>query len=49
MINNVISDVFGVSGIAMLKALISEDKDIASIANLAKRKLRQKISELKEA
>lgn len=52
MLDNVASDVFGVSGMAMLSALICDDhekKDIASIADLAKRKLRQKIPELMEA
>lgn len=51
MISNVVSNVFGVSGMEMLKALISEDgdKDAADIANLAKTKLRKKIPELMEA
>lgn len=51
MLSSVVSDVFGVSGMAMVKALISDDdeKDIESIADLAKRKLRKKIPELTEA
>lgn len=52
MLDNVASDVFGVSGMEMLNALISNEsdkKDIVSIADLAKRKLRQKIPDLIEA
>jgi len=53
MISSVASDTFGVSGMAMIKALISDDEeqsnDIEAIANLAKRKLRQKIPQLIEA
>jgi transposase len=52
MLSNVTSDVFGVSGMAMLQALISDDndeKDVASIAELARTKLRKKIPELVEA
>lgn len=46
----VVSDIFGVSGMAMLNALISdEDKEISEIADLAKRKLRRKIPEIMEA
>jgi len=53
MISSVASDVFGVSGMAMIDALISDDEkkssNIESIADLAKRKLRQKIPQLIEA
>ncbi len=53
MLSSVASDVFGVSGMLMLNALISDDKEQSQnaedIANLAKRKLRQKIPQLVEA
>jgi transposase len=53
MLSSVVSDVFGVSGMAMIAALISDDEeksnDVESIANLAKRKLRQKIPQLLES
>lgn len=49
-IGNIISDMFGVSGQEMLKALLSGQPLPASkIADLAKRKLRLKIPELEEA
>ena len=43
------SDIMGVSGRAMLEALISGDRDPAGLADLAKRRLRSKIPELTEA
>ena len=53
MLSSVASDVFGVSGTAMLEALTAEDEqetlDNDAIANLAKRRLRQKIPQLIEA
>lgn len=53
MISSVATDAFGVSGMAMINALISDDEkqsnNIEVIANLAKRKLRQKIPQLIEA
>ncbi len=50
MISSVASDVFGVSGMAIIRELISDDEpDTQSIANLAKRKLRNKIPELIES
>lgn len=45
----VASDIMGVSGRAMLEALISGDRDPAGLADLAKRRLRSKIPELTEA
>lgn len=49
-IGNIISDVFGVSGQEMLKALLSGQPLAASqIADLAKRRLRLRIPELEEA
>lgn len=53
MISSVATDVFGVSGMAMINALISDDEkmsnNIESIANLAEQKLRRKISQLIDA
>ncbi len=53
MLSSVVSDVFGVSGMAMIEALISdndeESTDIEFIANLSKRTLRKKIPQLVEA
>ena len=43
------SDIMGVSGRAMLEALIAGDRDPARMAELAKRRLRSKIPELTEA
>jgi transposase len=45
----VASDIMGVSGRAMLEALIAGDRDPQVLAELAKRKLRNKIPELTEA
>jgi transposase len=45
----VASDILGVSGRAMLDALIAGDRDPAALADLAKRRLRNKIPELIEA
>jgi transposase len=46
---SVATDVLGVSGRAMLRALIAGQEDPAELANLAKRRLRAKIPELKLA
>jgi transposase len=45
----VASDIMGVSGRAMLEALIAGDRDPARMADLAKRRLRSKIPALTEA
>lgn len=45
----VASDILGVSGRAMLDALIAGDRDPVALADLAKRRLRNKIPELTEA
>jgi transposase len=45
----VASDIMGVSGRAMLEALIAGDRDPAGLAGLAKRRLRSKIPALTEA
>lgn len=45
----VASDILGVSGRAMLEALITGDQDPVALADLAKRRLRSKIPELTEA
>ena len=45
----VASDIMGVSGRAMLEALIAGDRDPAVLADLAKRRLRSKIPQLTEA
>jgi transposase len=45
----VASDILGVSGRAMLEALIAGDRDAVGLAELAKRRLRSKIPELTEA
>lgn len=45
----VASDIMGVSGRAMLEALIAGERDPAGLADLAKRRLRSKIPELTEA
>src|SRR4051794_15734960 len=45
----VASDIMGVSGRAMLEALIAGDRDPAALADLAKRRLRNKIAELTDA
>jgi transposase len=46
---NVASDVFGVSGMAMLEALVAGTKTTAEIANLAKGRLRKKLTQLELA
>lgn len=46
---SVASDVFGVSGMAMLKALVRGDATPAEMAQLAKKRLRQKLGELELA
>jgi transposase len=46
---SVASDVFGVSGMAMLKALVRGDATPAEMAQLAKKRLRQKLADLELA
>lgn len=48
-LSTVASDIVGVSGRAMLEALIAGDRDPATLAELAKRRLRAKIPQLTEA
>ena len=49
-VGNIVSDVFGVSGQAMVEALLSgKELKAEQVAELAKRRLRQKIPELTEA
>jgi len=48
-LDSVASDVLGVSGRAMLRALIAGERDPAVLAELAKRRLREKIPQLREA
>jgi transposase len=49
-IGNIVSDVFGVSGQAMIKVLLGgEEVALEEIADLSKRRLRQRIPELIEA
>ena len=48
-VSAVASDIFGVSGRAMLAALIAGERDPETLAELAKRKLRRKIPALREA
>ncbi|MGH8988927.1 MAG: IS110 family transposase [Acidimicrobiales bacterium] len=48
-LSSVASDISGVSGRAMLDALIAGERDPAVLADLAKRRLRSKIPELTEA
>ena len=45
----VATDILGVSGRAMIEALIASDRDPAGLADLAKRRLWSKIPELTEA
>ena len=47
--SSVATDITGVSGRAMLAALIAGQRDPAQLADLAKRRLRSKIPELTEA
>jgi len=48
-LSSVASDILGVSGRAMLEALIAGQRDPAALADLAKRRLRSKIPALTEA
>jgi transposase len=48
-LSSVASDITGVSGRAMLEALIDGQRDPAALADLAKRRMRSKIPELTEA
>jgi len=49
-VGNIISDVFGVSGQAMVSVLISgQEVSVEQIADLSERRLRKRIPELKEA
>jgi transposase len=48
-LSSVASDIFGVSGRAMLEALIAGQRDPKVLAQLAKRRLRAKIAALEEA
>ncbi len=48
-LSSVATDISGVSGRAMLEALIAGQRDPAELAELAKRRLRRKIPELTEA
>ena len=48
-LSSVASDITGVSGRAMLEALIEGERDPAGLADLAKRRLRAKIPQLTEA
>jgi transposase len=48
-LSSVASDILGVSGRAMLQALIAGNRDPAAMADLAKRRLRSKIPALTEA
>jgi transposase len=45
----VASDIFGVSGRAMLAALIAGERDPKALAQLARRRLRAKLTQLTEA
>jgi len=48
-LSSVISDIFGVSGRAMLKALIAGQRDPAVLAQLARGSMRKKIPDVQEA
>jgi len=48
-LGSVVSDVFGVSGRAMLQALIKDEKDAETLAGLSRGKLRNKIPALQRA
>jgi transposase len=48
-LRSVASDVFGASGRAMMQALMDEEKDPETLANLAKGTLRKKIPQLRRA
>ena len=45
----VVSDIFGVSGRAMLAALIAGERDPEVLAQLARKRMRTKIAQLEEA
>ena len=45
----VASDIFGVSGRAMMAALIAGDRDPTTVAELARSRMRTKIGRLEEA
>jgi|SRR5215469_170300 len=48
-LGSVLSDVFGVSGQLMLEKLLDGEPDVGAIAELAQRKARQKIPEIRQA
>ena len=48
-LSSVVTDISGVSGRAMLEALIAAQRDLQGLADLAKRRLRSKTLELAEA
>jgi transposase len=48
-ISSVLSDIFGVSGRAMMGALIAGERDVRVMADLAERRARHKIEELQRA
>lgn len=48
-LSSVASDIMGVSGRAMMEALIAGERDSEALADLAKRRLRAKLPELKKA
>jgi transposase len=48
-LGSVLSDVFGVSGQLMLEKLLEGEPDLAAIANLAQRKARAKIPEIRRS
>ncbi len=48
-LSSVATDVFGVSGMAMLKALVAGERSPAKMAEMAKGRLRKKIPELEQA
>jgi transposase len=48
-LGSVLSDVFGVSGQLMLEKLLEGEPDLAAIANLAQRKARAKIAEIRRS
>ena len=48
-LSSVVSDVFGVSGMAMLRALLQGDRTPSEMAQLARNRLRRKLAELERA
>lgn len=48
-LGSVVSDVMGVSGRKMIEALMAGEKDVVVVADLAQRKLREKIPQLQRA